>query len=138
MSVETTPAERATDLAEELGAVITEMDAYQRFVETKQAVEADDEAQAKIREFERVREEFMLARQSGNATNDDLRELHHLQDRASGHTNPEIPLRRSVQGVAHPDAHHPRLAGGEHDGTAQAPQRRLMSPRRVEEKRLEI
>lgn len=79
MSVETTPAERATDLAEELGAVITEMDAYQRFVETKQAVEADDEAQAKIREFERVREEFMLARQSGNATNDDLRELQTTQ-----------------------------------------------------------
>ena len=79
MSVETTPAEHATELAEALGTAITEMDAYQTFTETKAAVEADEEAQERIREFERIREEFMLARQSGDATNDDLRELQAAQ-----------------------------------------------------------
>ena len=79
MSVETTPAEHATELAEALGTTITEMDAYQTFTEAKAAVEADEEAQEQIREFERIREDFMLARQSGDATNDDLRELQAAQ-----------------------------------------------------------
>jgi cell fate (sporulation/competence/biofilm development) regulator YlbF (YheA/YmcA/DUF963 family) len=79
MSVETTPAERADELAEELGEAITEMPAYQEFVEAKAAVEDDEELQAEIREFERLREEFTMARQTGEATNDDLRELQAAQ-----------------------------------------------------------
>ncbi len=79
MSVETTPEARASELAEELGTVITEMDAYQTFEEAKAAVESDEELQAEIREFEQLRENFMLARQAGDATNDDLRELQAAQ-----------------------------------------------------------
>jgi cell fate (sporulation/competence/biofilm development) regulator YlbF (YheA/YmcA/DUF963 family) len=73
------PAARATELASELGDAITDLDAYQRFEEAKEAVEADEEAQEQIREFEQLREEFVLARQTGDATNDDLRELQQAQ-----------------------------------------------------------
>lgn len=79
MSVETTPAERAAELAEELGEAIREMSVYEDFLEAKAAVEADEELQAEIREFEQVREEFMMARQTGDATNEDLRELQRTQ-----------------------------------------------------------
>ncbi|MCY4731997.1 YlbF family regulator [Natronomonas gomsonensis] len=84
MSVETTPEGDVTDddvteLAESLGEAITELPAYQEFVEAKAAVENDEELQDEIREFERIREEFMMARQTGDATNDDLRELQSAQ-----------------------------------------------------------
>ncbi|MES3517100.1 MAG: YlbF family regulator [Natronomonas sp.] len=79
MSVETTPAERAEELAEELGETITEMPEYQEFLEAKEAVEQDEAVQEQITEFEQIREEFMMARQAGEATNDDLRELQSTQ-----------------------------------------------------------
>jgi len=84
MSVETTPEgdvteDDVTELAESLGEAITELPAYQEFVEAKAAVESDEELQEEIREFERIREEFMMARQTGDATNDDLRELQSAQ-----------------------------------------------------------
>ena len=90
MSTETTPegsepdaAVRATTLASDLGDAISELDSYQRFAETKAAVEANEEAQEKIREFEQIREEFMLARQTGDATNEDLRKLQELNQMIS-------------------------------------------------------
>jgi len=67
------------ELARELGEAITELPQYQRFVEAKEVVENDEEIQEEIREFEQVREEFMLARQAGEATSDDLRELQNAQ-----------------------------------------------------------
>jgi cell fate (sporulation/competence/biofilm development) regulator YlbF (YheA/YmcA/DUF963 family) len=67
------------ELARELGEAITDLPQYQRFVEAKEVVEGDEEIQAEIREFEQVREEFMLARQAGEATSDDLRELQNAQ-----------------------------------------------------------
>jgi cell fate (sporulation/competence/biofilm development) regulator YlbF (YheA/YmcA/DUF963 family) len=73
-------AAQATELAGELGDAITELDSYQRFVEAKEAVENSPEAQEKIREFEQIREEFMLARQTGDATNEDLRTLQESQE----------------------------------------------------------
>jgi cell fate (sporulation/competence/biofilm development) regulator YlbF (YheA/YmcA/DUF963 family) len=73
------PAARATELASELGEVITELPAYQEFMDAKEAVESDEEIQAQVREFEQLREEFMLARQTGDATNEDLRELQEAQ-----------------------------------------------------------
>lgn len=79
MSVETTPAERAEELAEELGDAIAELPAYEDFLEAKEAVERDEDLQEEIREFERVREEFMMARQTGDATNEDLRDLQRTQ-----------------------------------------------------------
>lgn len=88
MSVETTPAERADELAEELGEAIVEMPAYQEFVEAKSAVESDEDLQAEIREFEQLRDEFMMARQTGEATNDDLRELQSAQEEL--HENPKM------------------------------------------------
>jgi cell fate (sporulation/competence/biofilm development) regulator YlbF (YheA/YmcA/DUF963 family) len=73
------PAARATELATELGEVITELPAYEEFLEAKQAVESDPDIQEQVREFEQLREEFMLARQTGDASNDDLRELQEAQ-----------------------------------------------------------
>ena len=82
MSVET-PAEPETDdvdeLASELGEAITGLPIYEAFLEAKAAVEADEELQEEIRAFERLREEFMMARQAGDATNEDLRELQRNQ-----------------------------------------------------------
>jgi len=85
MSIETDAVE-ADDgadvdaLARELGDAITELPVYQRYIEAKEAVEADEELQAEIREFEQIREEFMLARQAGEATQEDLRELQAAQE----------------------------------------------------------
>jgi cell fate (sporulation/competence/biofilm development) regulator YlbF (YheA/YmcA/DUF963 family) len=88
MSTETTPdgvesdaqaSARAADLAAELGDAISDLPTYERFEEAKAAVEADEEAQERIREFEGLREEFMLARQTGDATNEDLRKLQQAQ-----------------------------------------------------------
>ena len=73
------PAARATELGTELGEVITELPAYRDFLEAKAAVESDEAIQGQVREFEQLREEFMLARQTGDATNEDLRELQAAQ-----------------------------------------------------------
>ena len=82
MSVET-PADPETDdvdeLASELGEAIADLPIYEAFLEAKAAVEADDELQEEIRAFERLREEFVMARQAGEATNEDLRELQRNQ-----------------------------------------------------------
>ncbi|WP_255196213.1 YlbF family regulator [Halorarius litoreus] len=95
MSTESTEADaemeaaaRATELASELGDAITDLDSYQRFEEAKAAVEASEEAQEKIREFEGLREEFMMARQSGDASNKDLRQLQVAQEEL--HDLPEM------------------------------------------------
>ena len=74
------PAAHATELASDLGEAITELPAYREFAEAKEAVESNEDAQERIREFEELREEFMLARQTGNATNEDLRELQAAQE----------------------------------------------------------
>ena len=81
-------AARANELASELGEAIADLPAYERFAEAKAAVEDSPEAQERIREFEQLREEFMLARQSGDATNEDLRELQRAQE--SLHEVPEM------------------------------------------------
>jgi cell fate (sporulation/competence/biofilm development) regulator YlbF (YheA/YmcA/DUF963 family) len=76
MSVETTSLER---MGTELGEAIAETDEYQRFEAAKEAVEADDEAQALIREFNQLREEFAFARQTGNATQEGMQKLQSKQ-----------------------------------------------------------
>ena len=84
MSIETdaTATEESTpeDLARRLGEAITEMPVYEEFRAKKEAVENDEEAQEMIREFEQVREEYMVARQTGQATEEDLRELQRTQE----------------------------------------------------------
>ncbi|PSP99988.1 regulator [Halobacteriales archaeon QS_4_70_19] len=89
------PAARATELATELGEVITELPAYQDFLEAKEAVESDEEIQEEVREFEQLREEFMLARQTGDATNEDLRELQEAQQEL--HDIPEMAEFQAAQ-----------------------------------------
>ncbi|PSP41629.1 regulator [Halobacteriales archaeon QH_10_70_21] len=83
MSVETHDETDLTDdvdeLARELGNAITDLPVYQDYLEAKAAVEDDAELQEEIRAFERLREEFMMARQAGEATNEDLRELQRTQ-----------------------------------------------------------
>ena len=84
MSVDTdTPTEDAADvesLARDLGEAITELPVYERFEDAKAAVEANEEAQEQIREFERIREEYVLARQTGKASEADLRALQAAQE----------------------------------------------------------
>ncbi len=77
MSIETS---RTEELSYELGNAITETPEYERFESAKLAVENCEETQAKIDEFERVRQEFMLARQTGSATQDDLKQLQETQE----------------------------------------------------------
>lgn len=77
----------ALSTAQQLGEAISDLPEYEQFLETQQAVEQSEEAQEKIAEFEQVRSEFMLSRQSGTATQEDLRELQTLQ----GELN-EIPV----------------------------------------------
>jgi cell fate (sporulation/competence/biofilm development) regulator YlbF (YheA/YmcA/DUF963 family) len=85
MSVETTPESEAMELAEELGETIAELDAYEEFLDAKAAVEADEELQREMAAFEKRREEFLMARESGTATNEDLRELQAAQEELHDH-----------------------------------------------------
>lgn len=85
MSIESTDAAENADvtdveaLGRELGEAITELPEYDAFEEAQARVENDPEAQRKIDEFEGLRQEFMLARQTGEATQEDLRELQRTQ-----------------------------------------------------------
>jgi cell fate (sporulation/competence/biofilm development) regulator YlbF (YheA/YmcA/DUF963 family) len=85
MSIETdaaTDAESETvdELATELGEKISQLPVYQRYLEAKAKVENDADAQRAIEEFEQLREEFQLARQTGRATQEDLREVQEAQE----------------------------------------------------------
>jgi cell fate (sporulation/competence/biofilm development) regulator YlbF (YheA/YmcA/DUF963 family) len=95
MSIESTPegdaeppAVRATKLASELGEAIASLPSYEAFIEAKTAVEESEDAQVKIREFEQLRESFMLARQTGDATGEDLQRLQEAQQEL--HDIPEM------------------------------------------------
>ena len=83
MSIETASDTDRTDdvdeLAARLGEAITDLPVYEEYLGAKEAVENDAELQEEIQAFERLREEFMMARQAGEATNDDLRELQRTQ-----------------------------------------------------------
>lgn len=77
MSAQTTSLE---DMGRELGQAIADTPEYRAFEEAKAEVEADDDVQAKISEFEQLREEFMFARQAGQATKEDLEEVQQKQE----------------------------------------------------------
>lgn len=85
MSIESTDAVENADvpavegLARELGEAITDLPEYDAYESAKSRVERNEEAQQKIDEFEGLRQEFMLARQTGEATQEDLRELQKAQ-----------------------------------------------------------
>jgi cell fate (sporulation/competence/biofilm development) regulator YlbF (YheA/YmcA/DUF963 family) len=93
MSIETdaSDGESTADpdgLARRLGEAITDLPEYQAFREAKAVVEGDEALQEEIREFEAIREEFMVARQAGEADQDDLRELQRAQEQL--HDIPEM------------------------------------------------
>ena len=67
------------ELASELGSAIADLPEHERFRKAEAAVAEDPEAQEMISEFERKREAFALARQTGDATQEDMRELQKLQ-----------------------------------------------------------
>jgi cell fate (sporulation/competence/biofilm development) regulator YlbF (YheA/YmcA/DUF963 family) len=67
-------------LGRELGEGIAETPAYERFEAAKTAVENDDEAQEKIAEVERLRDEFVAARETGEATQDHVAKLQQAQN----------------------------------------------------------
>ncbi len=80
MSIETETEHSVEDLGRQLGEAIRDLPEYDAFTEAKAAVENDEDLQEEIREFEQFREEFMLARQTGEATQEDLRELQRRQE----------------------------------------------------------
>lgn len=67
-------------LGRELGEAIRNLPEYDAFESAKAAVESDDELQKRIQEFESLRQEFMLARQTGDASQADLQELQQAQN----------------------------------------------------------
>jgi cell fate (sporulation/competence/biofilm development) regulator YlbF (YheA/YmcA/DUF963 family) len=77
MSVEQASLE---DLGRELGEQIARTAEYQRFEEAREAVQRDEDVQAKIDEFEQLRAEFMQARETGQATNSGLQKVQAAQD----------------------------------------------------------
>ncbi|WP_416839814.1 YlbF family regulator [Haloferax sp. DFSO52] len=77
MSTQTT---RLEELGRELGEAIAAHPKYEQYEEAKAAVEADDEAQELIAEFSQLREEFNVARQMGEATQEGLQKVQAAQD----------------------------------------------------------
>jgi cell fate (sporulation/competence/biofilm development) regulator YlbF (YheA/YmcA/DUF963 family) len=67
-------------MGRELGEAIAELPEYEAFEAARQAVQADDEAQEMIKEFEQVRQQFMLAKQSGQASEEDLQGVQEAQE----------------------------------------------------------
>lgn len=84
MSVETA---RPEELGRDLGEAIADLPEYEAFAEAKEAVENDEQTQQKVQEFEQARQEFMVLRQSGNASQEDLQEVQQLQSELN-----EMPL----------------------------------------------
>ncbi len=84
-SAATTGTTNADDIARQLGEAIEESPEYQRYEETKAAVEESEEVQGRISEFEDLRQEFMLARQTGDATQEDAKKVENAQKRLHEH-----------------------------------------------------
>jgi cell fate (sporulation/competence/biofilm development) regulator YlbF (YheA/YmcA/DUF963 family) len=76
MSIETA---RTDELGRELGDAIAALPEYEAFEDAKAAVEDDEEVQAQISEFEQLREEFMMARQMGEANQEQLQKVQRAQ-----------------------------------------------------------
>ncbi|ELZ98785.1 hypothetical protein C440_00475 [Haloferax mucosum ATCC BAA-1512] len=77
MSTQTT---RLEELGRELGEAIADHPKYEAYEEAKAAVEADDDVQELITEFNQLREEFNVARQMGEATQEGLQKVQAAQD----------------------------------------------------------
>ncbi|PSP85577.1 regulator [Halobacteriales archaeon QS_6_64_34] len=85
MSIETEDVteidgDHVDQLATELGESIAQLPVYQEYLQAKAKVENDADAQRAIEEFEQLREEFQMARQTGQATQEDLRKVQEAQE----------------------------------------------------------
>jgi cell fate (sporulation/competence/biofilm development) regulator YlbF (YheA/YmcA/DUF963 family) len=96
MSIESTETDAAADATEtaaieqlgrELGEAIEASEEYETYEAAQSKVKESEEAQEKIEEFESLRQEFMLARQTGDATQEDLQKLQQAQGKLH-----EIPV----------------------------------------------
>lgn len=76
---DTTETTAIEQLGRELGEAIEASEEYGAYETAQSKVKENEHAQKKINEFESLRQEFMLARQTGNATQEDLRELQQAQ-----------------------------------------------------------
>jgi cell fate (sporulation/competence/biofilm development) regulator YlbF (YheA/YmcA/DUF963 family) len=74
-------------LGRRLGEAIAETPEYREYEECEAAVAADEEAQERIAAFERERSEYVLARQTGRATDEALQSL-----KASQRALHELPV----------------------------------------------
>ncbi|MFD1634492.1 YlbF family regulator [Haloplanus ruber] len=75
-----TTTSRLEDLGSELGEAIADSPAYERFAEAKAAVEDDPDAQERIAEVERLRDEFVTAREAGEASQEHVAKLQQAQN----------------------------------------------------------
>jgi cell fate (sporulation/competence/biofilm development) regulator YlbF (YheA/YmcA/DUF963 family) len=72
------------DLGHELGEAIADSPTYEQFEEAKEAVENDPDAQERIQEVERLRDEFVAARETGEATQEHVERLERAQRELHG------------------------------------------------------
>ncbi|WP_338742138.1 YlbF family regulator [Haloplanus salilacus] len=75
-----TSAPQLEDLGRKLGEAIANSPAHERFEEAQAAVQDDDDAQERIAEVERLRDEFVAAREVGEATQEQIQELQRAQN----------------------------------------------------------
>jgi cell fate (sporulation/competence/biofilm development) regulator YlbF (YheA/YmcA/DUF963 family) len=68
------------EMGRKLGDAIADTPAYERFEAARAAVQDDDDAQAKIAEVERLRDEFVSARETGAATQEHVAKLQAAQN----------------------------------------------------------
>lgn len=68
------------ELASVLGAAITDLEEYQAFQDARSGVSNSEAATEALAEFREIREEFLLARQTGDATETDLQRLQAARD----------------------------------------------------------
>ena len=73
------------ELARELGEAIAGCPEYRAFEDAKAAVESDEDVQQRIADFEDLRQEFMLARQTGDASKDDVQDVQDAQQHLHEH-----------------------------------------------------
>jgi len=75
-----TQVSQLEEMGRELGEAIADTPAYERFEEARAAVQNDDEAQEKIAAVERLRDEFVSARETGQATQEHVAKLQQAQN----------------------------------------------------------
>ncbi|MDQ2053299.1 YlbF family regulator [Halobellus sp. H-GB7] len=76
MSVQT---DRLEELGSDLGEAIAGTPEYEAFEKTKAAVENDDDVQEQIATFQELREQYMQARQTGDASEAALQKVQSAQ-----------------------------------------------------------